>query len=129
MFDLLWDLFQQGQIGSAQSEAESARSQAGVAARQAGQSLERSQDSEERIARLALLCQAMWELLSERCQVTNNDLVRKVLEVDRRDGREDGRIGERVIDCPKCGNKVNSRRPKCVICGSVLATKQPFEVC
>jgi hypothetical protein len=121
MLDLLWDIYQHGQIRTAQTQADSA-------AHKANDGVRKAQDVDERVERLALLCQAMWELLSERCQVTRNDLVSKVVEVDLRDGREDGKIGVRVLECPKCKNPVNSRRPKCMVCGAVVATKHPFDV-
>src|SRR4051812_21947211 len=106
MLDFLWDISQQQQIGSAQTSANSARLRA-------EESTQRSDNVEERLERLSLLCEAMWELLSERCQVTRNELVSKVVEVDLRDGRQDGKMGERVLECPRCKNPVNSRRPKC----------------
>lgn len=115
------DIGQEAQIQRANSAVSSAQ-------RAAGESWEKAEHAEEKVQRLALLCQAMWELLSEHANVSNNDLVRKVLEVDRRDGNEDNKMRPRVIDCPKCRNKVSTRRPKCVICGSVLATSQPFEI-
>jgi predicted hydrocarbon binding protein len=121
MFEYLWDAYQQTGISTAQAEA-------GEASRTADRSQNKVDLLERRVERLALLSQAMWELLSENTQITNNDLVRRVLEVDKRDGSADGKMAARVIDCPKCKNKVNSRRPVCIVCGSTLATKQPFEI-
>ena len=80
MFDLLWDLHQENQISSANDAA-------GTARQKAHESIQRTDDVAERLERLSLLCQSMWELLSERCQVTKNELVSKVVEVDLRDGR------------------------------------------
>ena len=74
----------------------------------------------QRVERLSLVCQAMWELLSQHTHISGNDLMRKVVEVDTRDGLQDGRMAPRVIQCPKCKNNVNTRRPRCVVCGSVL---------
>jgi hypothetical protein len=128
MIDLIWDLVQQGQISSAESSASTAQSRADAASKQADRNTARTDEVEQRVERLALLCQAMWELLSERCQVTKNDLVHKVVEVDLRDGRENGRMDTRVVTCPRCNNNVSSRRPKCIVCGTVVVTKHPFDV-
>jgi hypothetical protein len=121
MLDLIWDLTQQRDISVAQSDASDAR-------QRANEGIRRSDDLGERVERLALLCQSMWELLSERAGVTKHELVEKVLEVDARDGHQDGRMRQRVLECPKCKSKVASRRPKCIICGTVVATKHPFDV-
>jgi hypothetical protein len=110
------------------SAMQTALSTASEASRAAGRSMEKTELLERRVERLALLSQAMWELLSEHTHVTNNDLVRRVLEVDKRDGQTDGKMAARAIDCPECQNKVNTRRPNCIICGATLSTKQPFEV-
>jgi hypothetical protein len=82
----------------------------------------------QRLERLGLLCQAMWEMLRDRAEFSDDQLAAKVREVDLRDGREDGRIGERVLECPHCRNSVNSRSPRCVVCGHVVVTPHAFEV-
>jgi rRNA maturation endonuclease Nob1 len=121
MADFIWDLFQQQQIHDTQEEA-----------RNTGHKVASTQgdlaELTERVERLSLVCQAMWELLSQHTKITSNELMRKVVEVDTRDGRNDGKIAPRVIQCPKCKNNVNTRHPRCVVCGSVIATKHPFEV-
>jgi hypothetical protein len=83
---------------------------------------------ERRVERLSLLCQSMWELLRERAEFTDNQLFTKVLEVDLRDGRTDGRMNSQITDCPACGRKTNSKRSTCVICGAELKKPHPFEI-
>lgn len=121
MMDVLWDLSQQGQINDAQQSANEAQHRARDA-----------QDlflqMEKRISRLSLLCQAMWEMLRERAEFTDDQFASKVLEVDLRDGRNDGRIATQIADCPSCGRKTNSKRTTCVICGAELPKPHPFEV-
>lgn len=121
MDDFVWNLYQEQRIHEAQEDARNTRHK--VASTQGDLT-----DLTNRVERLSLLCQAMWELLSQHTHISNNDLIRKVVEVDLRDGREDGKIASRVIQCPKCKNNVNTQRPRCVVCGSVIATKHPFEV-
>ena len=98
------------------------------ASQEAIESNYRSEDVSRRLEKLSLLCQAMWELLRERAEVTDAMLAEKVLEVDLRDGRQDSRIGESVFNCPHCKSPVNSRSPRCVMCGKVVPTPHPFEV-
>lgn len=121
MADFIWDLFHQQHMPQPEDQARDAQ----YKAESAHDGIE---DLTQRVERLSLVCQAMWELLSQHTHISNNDLMRKVVEVDTRDGLQDGRMAPRVIQCPKCKNNVNTRRPRCVVCGSVIATKQPFEV-
>lgn len=83
---------------------------------------------ERRVSRLSLLCQAMWELLRERTEVTDKELSDKVLEVDLRDGHTDGRIAPQAAECPHCKRAVNGRRPTCMYCGVELPRRHLFEV-
>jgi hypothetical protein len=118
---MIVDLYQQGRIQDAQSSADRASAKAEAVH-------ERLASQERRIERLALHCQAMWEMLRERAQFTDEEFVNKILEVDLRDGRTDGRMGAQISDCPNCKQKTNSRRATCVICGVELARKHSFEV-
>ncbi len=83
---------------------------------------------ERRVNRLALVSQAMWELLRERSHVTDKDLADKILEVDLRDGQTDGRIAPIACECPNCHKPISSRRPTCVYCGVELKRRHLFEV-
>ena len=77
---------------------------------------------ERRIDHLALACQALWEILSERVGVTHEDLTKKMNEIDLRDGVQDGRMTSHVIQCPSCGRNVSSSKPTCMFCGAAIAT-------
>lgn len=118
---MLYDLYQQGQIGAAKEAAADAKNRAQTAQ-------ELFLQMEKRVMRLSLHCQAMWEMLRERAEFTDDQLAAKVLEVDLRDGRTDGRIATQVSDCPSCGRKTNSKRTICVICGAELPREHAFEV-
>ena len=47
---------------------------------------------EDELARLKLVCAAVWELMRERAKLTENDLLAKVAEIDGRDGVIDGKL-------------------------------------
>jgi len=72
---------------------------------------------EFRIARLSLLNQALWELARERMNLTDSDLEKKIVEVDLRDGVEDGAMTNGPLKCPRCGRISNSKHWKCLYCG------------
>ena len=76
--------------------------------------------------KMALVSQALLELVQERTGITDEELADKILEVDLRDGKADGKISAQVLNCPKCGRKVNSERPVCIFCGTAVATDHLF---
>lgn len=79
------------------------------------------------VDRLALASQAMWELIRDRTQLTETDLSEKIMEVDLRDGKADGKLGASVIECPACGRNTNSRRDTCLWCGQPIPRSHVFE--
>ncbi len=116
---MFWDSYQQARIAGAERAAESAEAKIDRYA-SAVENLQRHVD------RLALACQAMWELLQACSDVTEQDLEKKILEIDGRDGSVDGKMGPQVLDCPSCGRKTNSKRATCVMCGAPLKPPSPF---
>lgn len=120
MLDLLWENFQQRRIRDAVAKAEGAKEVAvttGTAISALNSQLET----------LILANQAMWELLSERAELTETDLINKMNEVDLRDGKLDGKIEKKVVkNCEDCGHKISNQRTVCYWCGSELPKKSPF---
>ena len=110
---MLWDLLQQRQIGKARQSAA-----------QAENSATRTQNEVEELERvvesLMLSCQAMWELLREQGNLTDEILLKRMQDVDLRDGRRDGRMGTKPSTCPACSRPNNPRHERCVYCGELL---------
>jgi hypothetical protein len=73
---------------------------------------------QRQVDRLSMSCQAMWELIRENSNITEEMLEQRIREVDLRDGVEDGKMGPEVVSCPTCGRKTNTQRGYCVICGA-----------
>ena len=69
-----------------------------------------------------LICEALWELLRDRAKLTDEDLHKKIYEIDMRDGVLDGKNVRKAVECPDCGRKVSSRHPACIYCGRVIDT-------
>jgi len=114
---MLWDLLQQRQIGQARAAA----TQAGTAAGRIGRDIE---ELERVVESLTLTCQAMWELLREQTNLTDEKLMERMQEVDLRDGRRDGKIGPAISTCPGCSRINKARREVCVYCGRALPPQQ-----
>ncbi|MFN3190039.1 MAG: hypothetical protein ACE361_05905 [Aureliella sp.] len=107
---MLWELYQQRRIGEAESSAREARSQA-------KQMESRVAACEDKIDSLALASQAMWELLAERDDTPLESLREKMLEIDARDGKVDGKMSRVMRDCPACSRPLHARHRRCMYCG------------
>ena len=82
---------------------------------------------EQRLDRLTLLCASMWELLSERAGVGEEDLIPKIYEVDMRDGQADGKIAGQIKKCPSCQRTMSPRHQRCLYCGGENIEFSPFD--
>jgi hypothetical protein len=110
---IIWDLYQSHRIGQLDdriSDVQAARTHDQVA-RDAAYGLE------EKVDRLALICCALFELLQESSGVSDEQLRKKIAEIDRRDGEQDGRITPRAKQCPKCSAMMSPKFGRCLFCG------------
>lgn len=90
-------------------------------ARAAGKAQEAINDVayiELRMDRLSLVCMALWELLKERTNLTEEDLLNRVRDIDLRDGQLDGKLKKGIKRCPKCDRVMSPRHAKCLYCGA-----------
>lgn len=80
------------------------------------------------VEKLFMLTEALWTILKEKHGYTDQELVRRVEEIDLRDGKLDGKVAKVKPDCPKCGRKLMGKRPVCLYCGAEVARVdlQPF---
>lgn len=117
---MFWELYQQGQIHSAKSEA----SRAGSKALRVQEELARVSD---KIDSLAITCQAMWELIRERTTLSDADIERKMQEIDLRDGKSDGKMRAPATECSDCGRTISRRHARCLYCGAEFQKTHVFE--
>lgn len=118
--NLLIDLWQQNRIESAEREANSA-------ANSARQSKEVAVDLQSRMNALALANQALFELVAERFGIKDEDVLRRMTEIDQRDGRRDGKIRGKPVACRKCGRTTNTSEKSCVFCGAPVLDGHLFQ--
>lgn len=113
----IWDMFQQAQVDSASWKADTAR-------RDAVQASDRMHSEvlrlEAKIDGLALVCQALWEVVRQETDLTDADIAKKIEEIDLRDGKRDGRITGRPMMCTKCGRPTHTRQRACMYCGTLV---------
>jgi len=108
------------QIASAQRLANEAHETARVATNEIA-------DVMAALERLSLISRAVWELLQERTQATEDDLLAKVRELDLRDGRLDGKLAVKARNCTHCQRVNNAHRQRCLYCGTALSGASAFD--
>lgn len=121
--NFIWNVFQQNQINRLNKTFDAAKDV--IAQEQAGQT-STLQQVEERLDHLALICRAMLELLEERTGLTEQDVVKKIAEVDLRDGKSDGKMTAKAKPCPSCGGMISPRFNRCLFCGHRDEGGDPF---
>ena len=126
----IWNLVQQVQIENLKNRQTSGESEA---ERAASRTRALGAEIDSRIERLALLTEAMWELMAGRSGLTPEDLATRVRELDLRGGHEDGKRGPSEaaqIRCQSCGAVVPSGKTVCQFCGAAVpeAKADPFRV-
>ena len=91
-------------------------------------------DAEERIAILSrqnralksnmerslMISHALWEIVRFQCGLTDEDILRKISEIDMRDGVLDGKNHGVPTTCAGCGQRVSTRNAVCPYCGHVI---------
>lgn len=76
---------------------------------------------EARMDQLELACAGMWELLRDKFQLTDAELLAKIEEIDLRDGTRDHKVKRASGECPTCKRRIATKsRIRCIYCGSDL---------
>jgi hypothetical protein len=111
-----------GNASTTGNTQDSGASQARQQAREATSSVEFLQD---RVDRLELICEALWELLKTRMDVNDDQLMGWIAELDLTDGTADGKRSRGPAECPSCSRPNSPRHQNCIYCGTMLKTT-PF---
>jgi len=82
---------------------------------------------EERHERLALVCMALWSLLMDKTNLTEQDLMDRVRLLDNMDGVADGKATRGITKCTNCGRTLNARHNKCLYCGHERLATSAFD--
>ncbi len=100
---------------------------AGSAQSQASAALTRIEQMQADIERLLMITQALWEIIRENELVDDEDLMRRIQDIDMRDGALDGRVAKTANpQCPHCSRVLIGRHPFCLYCGQAVL-RNPFE--
>lgn len=83
---------------------------------------------EDRFERLSLVCMAMWSLLQDKTNLSEDDLLQRVQAIDLMDGREDGKAGKTgVVKCAACTRPMSDRHMRCIYCGADKPAGSAFD--
>lgn len=114
----LWNLYQELEINNLRAQqrgAESAHESRNETMREQVWRLE------DRLERLLVVTDAMWELLSERLGVSEAELSARAAQIDTRNGDAmDGRRARVRLRCDECAAVVPHGRPNCLFCGAPI---------
>lgn len=107
-----------------------------AAASQAQSSARSAQESmrhlEQRLERLTLVCEAMWSLLQEHTQLSEQDLLHRLDEMQQKHSQsnqtEPANSNEQRPACDNCGRTLNPRHDKCLYCGTPRPADSAFDL-
>lgn len=116
---IFWQLRQYE--GGAEAGVSSARAEG-----KAQSAVQQVAELDARVDRLALVCMAMWKLLQEHTDLTEEDLMAKVGELDLMDGTPDGRL-KQVKRCTKCQRVLSPKHERCMYCGAEKLETTAFD--
>lgn len=81
---------------------------------------------EDKLEKLTLVCMAMWSLVCEKTDLTEDELAERVQKIDLQDGTADGKVTRSRKECPQCGRAMSSRHSRCLYCGKEQTGSGPF---
>ena len=80
-----------------------------------------------RVEALALANQALFEILKGRFEISEEDVITRMAEIDARDGGKDGKMTARVVSCRRCGKKISTARLRCMFCDEIVTDGHLFQ--
>ena len=70
------------------------------------------------IERMLMISEALWSILKEKHGYTDEELYRRVADIDLKDGKLDGRVKPKPPNsCSHCDRKLTKNRMVCLYCG------------
>ena len=98
-----------------------------MASRVATEARAKAEAMEYDIEKLLMITEALWSILKEQHGYADEELIRRIQDIDLRDGRLDGKVAtEENPACPECGRTLIGKHPVCLYCGTAVM-RNPFE--
>jgi len=74
--------------------------------------------TEDRLERALLTMEAIWTLVRDHTELTDEDLLERIVEIDFTDGVLDGKARRPAMECPGCSKRIPRRFARCMFCGA-----------
>jgi hypothetical protein len=87
---------------------------------------EKVEGMERQLERLTVTCSSMWSLLQKKSNLSENDLLEKIQELDIQEGRSNEKVNRGVVICENCSRQISSKYPQCLYCGHPAPTITAF---
>lgn len=82
----------------------------------------------QKVEKLMMITEALWIVLKETTNYTDEDLKEIIREVDLKDGKLDGKVSAESPDlCPKCGQILQKNKNVCIYCGTEVEPPDVFK--
>lgn len=128
MLDIIWDIFQQGQIshGNHKDKLQDLKHKSSDHRHQSTR--EQLADLERRHEQLKLVTLSIWSLLRDHSGLLESDLRKYVEDIDLLDGKKDGKINDKKerLNCTGCDRVILSTATACPYCGEHIVQKNVF---
>lgn len=82
---------------------------------------------EGRLDRLTLVCMAMWSLIQDKTNLTEEDLLERVRVIDMMDGTTDNKAKRSMQKCANCDRPMSMRHQRCLYCGHEKLVQSAFD--
>lgn len=83
-------------------------------------------DLKAQVDQLYLLTESLWEFIRKDNNLDEIEIFKKVMDIDARDGKIDGKSARPPKKCHKCGHILPKLRPFCLYCGE-KHVPEPFD--
>ncbi len=110
LLGFMWDVYQQNQISDT-------RERLGRAATRVESAGEDVRALRAQVDHLSMVNMALWSVVREELGLADEELARRVEEIDLSDGKLDGKVGVPTRECAKCGRVMAARHERCLYCG------------
>lgn len=82
----------------------------------------------QKVEKLMMITEALWIVLKETTNYTDEDLKEIIREVDMKDGKLDGKVAaEAPGTCPNCGQTLQKNKNICIYCGTEIEIEDVFK--
>ncbi|OPZ90776.1 MAG: hypothetical protein BWY74_02203 [Firmicutes bacterium ADurb.Bin419] len=84
----------------------------------------------KKVEKLMMITEALWLILKETNNLTDEELKEKILQVDLKDGKLDGRVAanaDGIEYCPQCGQVLQKNKYVCIYCGAEIENPDFFK--